>query len=108
MIVSRLKNPLAGTTCVIATAILIIWLWWAIMGYTSSWAMLHLPYGYHLMAEHLTGCIFLLCAGIACHKWIAPIGLGSAYQRHSVLPAIAVLAVYTIEFVYGKIIGQQP
>jgi uncharacterized protein len=108
MLVSRLKNPLAGTACVVAAAALIWWLWWVIMEHASSWAMLHLPYGYHLIVEHLAGCIFLLCAGVAYHRWIAPIGLGCVRQRSSVLPAVAVLAVYTIEFGYGKLTGQSP
>lgn len=106
MIVSRFKNPLAGAACVIAAAAAIWWLWLAIMGHASSWAMLHLPYGYHLMIQHLAGCLFLLFAALCYHRWIAPIGLGLVRQRDSILPAIAVLAVYTIEFAYGKLTDQ--
>lgn len=79
-----------------------------IMGHASSWALHHFPYGFHLVVEHLAGCIFLLVASVAYHRWIAPIGVGSVRQRGSVLPAIAVLAVYTVEFSYGKLTGQPP
>lgn len=108
MIVSRLTHPLVGTVCVITAAAIIYWLWYAIMMFAGTWAWFHLPYGYHLIVQHLAGCIFLLCVSIVYHKRIAPLGLGCVRQRSSVLPAIAVLAVYTIEFAYGRLTGQQP
>lgn len=106
MTVSRFKNPVAGVITVIVAALAIAWLWFVILGKASYWTTLHFGYSYHLLGEHLAGCCFLIVTGIAYHRWVAPLGIGRVTLHGSIAPAVAVFAVYTIDYAYGKITGQ--
>ncbi|HCA3195747.1 TPA: CPBP family intramembrane metalloprotease [Klebsiella pneumoniae] len=106
MTVSRFKSPVTGAISVIAAALAIAWLWFEILAKASYWTTLHFSYSYHMMGEHLAGCCFLIVTGIAYHRWVAPIGIGRVTLRGSLFPALAVFAVYTIDYAYGKMTGQ--
>ncbi|HAT7610296.1 TPA: CPBP family intramembrane metalloprotease, partial [Citrobacter freundii] len=89
---------------VVLTAVVVLWAWLNILRVASGW----MSNGYHLMSQHLAGAVFLLVVLLPYHLFIAPIGFGRIWQRASVLPAVAVLAVYTIEFGYEQLMGQPP
>ncbi|WP_192459100.1 CPBP family intramembrane glutamic endopeptidase [Musicola keenii] len=106
-IVNNIQNLTPWATTVLA-AVVITWAWEEIINNTANWASLNGYAGYHLTAEHLAGMIFLITIAYPYHRWISPLGIGQVWQRSSVLPAIAVVAIYSIEFSYGKLTGQAP
>lgn len=56
----------------------------------------------------LSGVIFLLVIAIPYDKWIAPLGVGRALQRRSILPMISVVVLYLSCFGYESLTGQPP
>lgn len=108
MIVSRFRHPVVGAISVLAVAVMTAWVWLEILSVAGNWARTQFPFGYHLMTVHLAGTAFLLPVAMACHRWISPIGIGRIRQRASILPAVAVFAVYAMEYGYGKLTGLPP
>lgn len=98
MIVSRFRHPIVGAISVFAVAAMTAWAWLEIMPLAGNWAIEHFPFGFHLMTKHLASTAFLLPVAMACHRWISPIGIGRIRQRASILPAVAVFAVYAMGF----------
>jgi membrane protease YdiL (CAAX protease family) len=104
MIVSNIKNRIAGPVVVVLTAVVVVWAWVNVLMVASGW----MSNGYHLMSQHLAGAVFLLVVLLPYHRFVAPIGFGRIWQRASVLPAVAVLALYSVEFGYEQLTAQPP
>lgn len=103
-----IKKPVWQTIIALTAGALIAYGWFATLLQAGSWASLN-GYGqFSLMAQHLSGMVFLLAVSIPYHRWVAPLGIGHVLQRSSVMPALAVIAVYLAEYGYGKITVQPP
>ena len=93
---------------VLAAAVLITWCWNAIKhkvgmslflsGYTN---ILYVP------IATAASTAFLLLVVWFYHRWIAPLGLGNAFQRKSILPALAILAISLTDMVYTHLMGYE-
>lgn len=91
-----------------AVAVAIACVWFVVMSKVGDWALFNLPLGYNLFVQHLTGVAVLLAVIPPYHRWMASLEWGRAWQRTSLLPAVAVLAVYSLEHVFAKFTGQPP
>lgn len=108
MVVSRINNKLTGSIIVALAAACIATAWFYLLGQASEWGFSNIPLGYNLIVQHLAGSIFLLIIIGPYHKWIAAIGIGRVWQRSSLAPALAILVIYTADFVFRKFSEQPP
>lgn len=60
------------------------------------------------MLGALSGVMFLLVIAIPYHRWVAPLEVGRALQRRSILPMILVVVLYLGCFGYESLTGQPP
>ncbi len=102
------KISIFRTVIVIIAAIVITKGWFTVLDHASDWALLNGYRNYYLAASHLTGMAFLLIIALPYHRWLAPLGFGKVWQRSSVLPAVAVVTIYLVEYIYGNLTGGTP
>lgn len=101
MVVTR-YNRFVGLMVLLAAAVVIVGGWWWGLVQVSRWAIDNNFADYHLFLEHLAGVLFLLIVVTPYQRKIATLGIGRVLHRNSVLPSVAVLAVYLIDYWYSK------
>lgn len=94
---------------VVVTSVAIFIFWTLLLALVYSSAKSHgLSEDACKMLGALSGVVFLLVIAIPYHKWIAPLEVGRALQRRSILPMILVVVLYLSCFGYETLIGQPP
>ena len=94
---------------VVVTSVAIFIFWTLLLALVYSSAKSHgLSEDACKMLGALSGVVFLLVIAIPYHKWIAPLEVGRALQRRSILPIILVVVLYLSCFGYESLNGQPP
>lgn len=92
----------------VVASVAILFSWFAVVIQATMWVMNRNLLEYGQLAGSLAGVMLLLIIALPYRKWIAPLDVGQALQRSSILPMIAVIAVYLICLGYESFTGQPP
>lgn len=106
---SNMNSSKFNRFVVVVTSVVFFIFWSSLVGLVYSSAKSHgLSKEACQVLGSLSGVMFLLVIAIPYRKWIAPLEVGRALQRSSILPMIVVVALYLICFGYESMTGQPP